>query len=168
MARQAPGDQGGQWSGIHQVNTGARQGITLNHIQPGKPQQNAYVESYSTTGRHEWLDFYIFETIEEAQKIATEWPWPYKSERPNFGTCGIAPARKLKMAARSRLLHPAKTGGLPNLVLAGGLLGSIVPEGIDAFLSCPPGFCHGSPGRVWRMCADHPGHPAMFLVKRII
>lgn len=35
------------------------------YIQPGKPWQNAYVERYNRTVRHEWLDLYIFETIEE-------------------------------------------------------------------------------------------------------
>ena len=40
-------------------------GITLTYIQPGKPQQNAYVERYNRTVRHEWLDLHIFETIEE-------------------------------------------------------------------------------------------------------
>lgn len=42
-----------------------KQGTALDHIQPGKPQQNAYVERYNRTVRHEWLDLYIFETIEE-------------------------------------------------------------------------------------------------------
>ena len=77
----------------------AKQGIALTHIQPGKPQQNAYVERYNRTVRHEWLDLYIFETIAEAQEIATEWLWTYNNERPNMGIGGITPAQKLKMAA---------------------------------------------------------------------
>lgn len=77
----------------------AKQGITLTHIQPGKPQQNAYVERYNRTVRHEWLDLYIFETIAEAQSIATDWLWTYNNERPNMGIGGITPAQKLKMAA---------------------------------------------------------------------
>uniref|UniRef100_A4WSE6 Integrase, catalytic region n=1 Tax=Cereibacter sphaeroides (strain ATCC 17025 / ATH 2.4.3) TaxID=349102 RepID=A4WSE6_CERS5 len=76
-----------------------RQGIALTYIQPGKPQQNAYVERYNRTVRHEWLDLYIFETIEEVQRTATEWLWTYNNERPNMGIGGVTPAMKLKMAA---------------------------------------------------------------------
>ena len=45
-------------------------GIGIGHIQPGKPQQNVYIERYSRTVRHEWLDQNIFETIDEAQDQA--------------------------------------------------------------------------------------------------
>jgi len=38
-------------------------GIHILYIQPGKPQQNAYIERYNRTVRHEWLDQNIFETI---------------------------------------------------------------------------------------------------------
>src|SRR5690554_5043346 len=75
------------------------QGIALRHIQPGKPQQNAYVERYNRTVRHEWLDQYIIETIQEAQEFATQWLWTYNNERPNMGIGGITPAQKLAMAA---------------------------------------------------------------------
>lgn len=75
------------------------QGIALNHIQPGKPQQNAYVERFNRTVRHEWLDQYIIESIEEAQEFATQWLWTYNNERPNMVIGGITPAQKLKMTA---------------------------------------------------------------------
>lgn len=71
------------------------QAIALSHIQPGKPQQNAYVERYNRTVRHEWLDQYIIESIEEAQEFATQWLWTYNNERPNMGIGGITPAQKL-------------------------------------------------------------------------
>ncbi|KAF0225846.1 MAG: hypothetical protein FD176_1, partial [Rhodospirillaceae bacterium] len=76
-----------------------QQGIALQHIQPGKPQQNAYVERYNRTVRHEWLDQYIFETIQEVQDYATDWLWTYNHDRPNMGIGGITPAQKLKLAA---------------------------------------------------------------------
>ena len=47
-----------EWSDL----AGARQ----SHIQSGKPEQNAYVERYNHTARHEWLDQSIIESIEEA------------------------------------------------------------------------------------------------------
>lgn len=76
-----------------------QQGIALQHIQPGKPQQNAYVERYNRTVRHEWLGQYIFETIAEVQDHATDWLWTYNNDRPNMGIGGITPAQKLKLAA---------------------------------------------------------------------
>ncbi len=76
-----------------------KQGIALTYIQPGKPQQNAYIERYNRTIRHEWLDLYIFESIQEVQQIATDWLWSYNHERPNMGNGGMTPAQKLKMAA---------------------------------------------------------------------
>jgi putative transposase len=76
-----------------------KHGVAIQHIQPGQPRQNAYIERYNRTVRHEWLDQYIIETIEEAQDFATQWPRTYTNDRPNMGIGGITPAQKLKMAA---------------------------------------------------------------------
>ena len=76
-----------------------KHGVRLEHIQPGKPQQNAYIERYNRTVRGEWLSQYIFETIEDAQNKATKWLWTYNNERPNMAIGGITPAMKLKTAA---------------------------------------------------------------------
>ncbi len=81
------------------MNWAETQGIAPTYIQTGKPQQNAYVERCNRTVRHEWLDLYIFDTIGEVQKFATEWLWTYNNERPNMGIGGIAPAMKLNRAA---------------------------------------------------------------------
>ncbi|BAE52126.1 Transposase and inactivated derivative [Paramagnetospirillum magneticum AMB-1] len=76
-----------------------KRGIALQHIQPGKPQQNAYVERYNRTVRHEWLGQFLFETIQEVQDYATDWLWTYNNDRPNMAIGGITPAQKLKLAA---------------------------------------------------------------------
>ena len=76
-----------------------KHGVRLEHIQPGKPQQNAYIERYNRTVRGEWLNRYIFETIEEAQNPATQWLWTYNNERPKMGIGEIRPAMKLKKSA---------------------------------------------------------------------
>jgi len=68
-------------------------------IQPGKPQQNAYVERYNRTVRTDWLSQYLFESIADVQYAATEWLWTYNNERPNMALGGITPRQKLGMAA---------------------------------------------------------------------
>lgn len=87
-----------------------KQGIVLNHIQPGKPQQNTYIERYNRTVRQEWLDLYTFDSIQEVQDNAPNWLWTYNHDRPgancvaigprpmSAGIGGITPAQKLKLA----------------------------------------------------------------------
>jgi transposase InsO family protein len=77
----------------------ANRGIRLLFIQPGKPTQNAYVERFNRTVRHEWLDMHLFKSIGHAQQTATEWLWHYNNERPNMAIGGITPNQKLLLAA---------------------------------------------------------------------
>ena len=46
------------------------QGIRIEYIQPGKPQQNAYIERYNRTIRYSWLSKHLFDTLEEVQDYA--------------------------------------------------------------------------------------------------
>lgn len=77
----------------------AKRGIQLEHIQPGKPQQNAYIERYNRTVRYDWLGQYLFDSIDEVQDHATRWLWTYNHERPNMALGGITPKQKLALAA---------------------------------------------------------------------
>ena len=74
-------------------------GIGLEFIQPGNPQQNAYIERYNRTVRYDWLGQYLFSNIEEVQQHATNWLWTYNNERPNMALGGITPTQKLALAA---------------------------------------------------------------------
>lgn len=71
------------------------QEIKLSFIQPGNPQQNAYVERYNRTVRYDWLNQHIFSSIDEVQEQATHWLWTYNNERPNMAIGGITPMQKL-------------------------------------------------------------------------
>jgi putative transposase len=73
--------------------------IDIAYIQPGNPQQNAYVERFNRTVRYDWLNQDIFYDIEEVQEKATKWLWHYNNERPNMGLGGMTPMQKLKLAA---------------------------------------------------------------------
>jgi putative transposase len=79
----------------------AQRGIQINHIQPGKPQQNAYVERYNRTVRYGWLSQMAFDHLEEVQEAATRWLWTYNNERPNMAIGGITPMQKLALANHS-------------------------------------------------------------------
>lgn len=70
------------------------QHITLLYIQPGKPTQNAYIERFNRTARHEWLDMHLFESVAHAQLLATQWLWIYNNERPH-SSIGRVPPRAL-------------------------------------------------------------------------
>lgn len=92
-------DNGPEYISTTIIAWAAKRQIRLEHIQPGKPQQNAYVERYNRTVRYEWLAQYLFDSIEDVQEYATHWLWSYNNERPNMGIGGITPNQKLKLAA---------------------------------------------------------------------
>ncbi|GAA5107636.1 hypothetical protein GCM10023211_08980 [Orbus sasakiae] len=71
--------------------------ITLCFIQPGNPQQNAYIERFNRTVHYDWLSHYIYNEISELQDKATRWLWTYNHERPNMGIGWITPMQKLKL-----------------------------------------------------------------------
>lgn len=76
-----------------------KRSIRIDYIQPGKPQQNAYVERFNRTVRYDWLSQTMFGSIQEVQDAATRWLWTYNNERPNMALGGITPMQKLAMAA---------------------------------------------------------------------
>jgi putative transposase len=76
-----------------------QRGIRLEFIQPGKPQQNAYIERYNRTVRYDWLGHYLFESLDQVRDYATRWLWTYNHERPNMALGGITPKQKLAVVA---------------------------------------------------------------------
>lgn len=65
--------------------------IRIDYIQPGNPQQNAYIERYNRTMRYSWVSKHLFDTLEEVQDYATQWLWLYNHERPHQANGGSPP-----------------------------------------------------------------------------
>ena len=92
-------DNGPEYISSTLINWAKKCGVRIEHIQPGKPQQNAYIERYNRTVRYDWLAQCLFYSIDEVQELATKWLWSYNHERPNMAIGGITPKQKLALVA---------------------------------------------------------------------
>ncbi|BHH82668.1 hypothetical protein LA52FAK_09570 [Desulforhopalus sp. 52FAK] len=72
--------------------------IEINYIQPGNPQQNAFVERYNRTVRYDWLNQRQFTSLDSMRNFATDWMWICNNVRPNMGLGGITPVQCLSIA----------------------------------------------------------------------
>jgi putative transposase len=66
-------------------------GIKLAFIQPGKPMQNGFIESFNGRFRDECLNEHRFRTIHEARNIIDAWQEHYNHRRPHSALDGLAP-----------------------------------------------------------------------------
>lgn len=87
-------DNGPEYISHLLANWATRNKIELKFIQPGNPQQNAYIERFNRTVRYDWLAQDIFTELEDMQERADKWLWTYNHWRPNMGIGGITPAQK--------------------------------------------------------------------------
>ena len=67
------------------------QGITLHFIQPGKPVQNAYVESFNGRFRDECLNQHCFPSLRAARSIIEDWRNDYNQTRPHTSLGKLTP-----------------------------------------------------------------------------
>jgi putative transposase len=77
-----------EWSG--------KTGVELHFIEPGKPNQNAVVESFNGRLRDELLNEHSFPTIFHARSAIEAWRIDYNQRRPHTTLDGMTPHEFLK------------------------------------------------------------------------
>lgn len=61
-------------------------------IEPGKPNQNAYIESFNGRFRDECLNEHWFTSLPHAKVVIESWRREYNEERPKKGLGGLTPS----------------------------------------------------------------------------
>ena len=57
--------------------------VQVDFSRPGKPTDNAHMESFNGTFRAEWLDVHWFMTLAEAKRVIESWKREYNERRPH-------------------------------------------------------------------------------------
>jgi putative transposase len=91
-------DNGPEFLGAAFVTYAEQHGIDIQYIQPGKPNQNAYVERFNRTYREEVLDLYLFSSLDEVREITHWWLIDYNEERTHDALGGVPPAEYVQAA----------------------------------------------------------------------
>lgn len=85
-------DNGPEFAGQDLDEWAHRQGVTLAFIDPGKPVQNAFIESFNGTLRDECLNENWFVSLADARHTIEAWRLDYQHERPHSSLNDRTPA----------------------------------------------------------------------------
>ena len=106
-------DQGPEFTGKALDQWAYQHGVELKLIQPGKPMQNGYIESFNGKFRDECLNEHWFSDLAHARELINQWRIDYNENRPHSSLGYQTP---LEFAAANRQID-SRTTGITNLKL---------------------------------------------------
>ena len=86
-----------------------RHSAKIDFSRPGKPTDNAFVESFNGTFRCECLDTHWFLDLKEARHLIEAWRKEYNDSRPHASLADRTPSEFASQYAASRVLAETKT-----------------------------------------------------------
>src|SRR5262249_50893441 len=78
-----PGEAFVEWCTAHRIAVG--------YIQPGRPDQNAFIERFNRTFRDEVLDAHLFDSLDQVRELTDAWVEIYNTERPHESLGQVPP-----------------------------------------------------------------------------
>lgn len=93
-------DNGSEMTSHAFVEWCATNHVQICYIEPGKPNQNAYIERFNRSYRNEVLDPYLFSSLSQVRELSWAWMISYNEERPHESLGNIPPSEfKRQLAA---------------------------------------------------------------------
>lgn len=84
-------DNGPEFLGQVLVDWCQANGVFIDCIEPGKPNQNAFIERFNRSLRNEVLDLYLFRSLEQVRQKVETWREQYNQDRPHDSLGGLPP-----------------------------------------------------------------------------
>jgi putative transposase len=77
----------------------------IHYIQPGEPNQNAYIERFNRTYRQEVLNLYLFRNLAEVREATSWWMIDYNEHRPHTALGNLTPTQYAEQLSQAGNLH---------------------------------------------------------------
>ncbi len=92
-------DNGPEFLGGEFVSWAESAGMFIQYIQPGAPNQNAYIERFNRTYREEVLNLYLFRNLAEVRETTYWWMIDYNEKRPHDSLENMTPLEVMEQYA---------------------------------------------------------------------
>ena len=87
---------------------GQREPVKWHYIDPGKPQQNAFIESFNGSLRDELLNEELFDSLADARRKVAVWRYDYSNVRQHSSLGNRTPAQARRGSCKMDASRPAR------------------------------------------------------------
>ena len=98
-------DNGPEFLSSDLVSWAESAGMMIQYIQPGEPNQNAYIERFNRTYREEVLNLYLFDSLQEVRETTYWWIIEYNEQRPHDALGDLTQAEYMVQNAKNSTLQ---------------------------------------------------------------